>query len=522
MPAPPELTAHKPHFHRWDAWKQPVRVVATSAGNISTAYQAGATVDGVTLAEDDRILLTAQTGGTANGIYVVAGTAVGTPTRAYDMDSPYECVGALVYVVTGSGYAGTIWRCTNTTIPNVGTDPLTFSQLVSSGSSVTPASTVTDETTWGISPSVGTGTAYARVDHTHGSPGSPTAGSGGALYPFDDRTLNSTYGDHFTAATLDAKWTLRSGTYVITKQGEDESWLYCDQRSATNLGLLQDWTSGSAIGTPTVTTSGDPYGSSYGGPKAVDADFSTSWATNNASSNGAWIKLTWGSGVTLRGCYIRSRDLDATAPSDNNPYGTLSLSDGSTFKFPRIARAESYYVDFGGFKTGITTLQLTFDEAAPGGGNPGWSEIVPQQSDGGVIECKLMDRRLAGEVGPCFVDSSGDGYQASLSTSPDNLANFVLSAYGYSGYQQIDQGYNSPTTAIAVSRPLWLRLHRAAAVGASSGWWYWGQASIDGVLWLPWVPKAYFSTKTINRIGVLGTSSTNQTCHYWLDWFDLT
>jgi hypothetical protein len=38
----------------------------------------------------------------------------------------------------------------------------------------TPATTVTDETTYGIAPAVGTGTNYARQDHTHGSQATPT------------------------------------------------------------------------------------------------------------------------------------------------------------------------------------------------------------------------------------------------------------------------------------------------------------------------------------------------------------
>lgn len=41
------------------------------------------------------------------------------------------------------------------------------------GAGGTPASTVTDETTWGVTPAVGVGTAYARDDHTHGSPAEP-------------------------------------------------------------------------------------------------------------------------------------------------------------------------------------------------------------------------------------------------------------------------------------------------------------------------------------------------------------
>lgn len=43
-----------------------------------------------------------------------------------------------------------------------------------------PATTVTSETSFGIAPVVGTGTKYARDDHTHGSPAAPTAASVGA------------------------------------------------------------------------------------------------------------------------------------------------------------------------------------------------------------------------------------------------------------------------------------------------------------------------------------------------------
>jgi len=45
--------------------------------------------------------------------------------------------------------------------------------LSASGLSVTSATTVTDETTWGLATAVGTGTKFARDDHTHGSPPEP-------------------------------------------------------------------------------------------------------------------------------------------------------------------------------------------------------------------------------------------------------------------------------------------------------------------------------------------------------------
>jgi hypothetical protein len=59
------------------------------------------------------------------------------------------------------------------------TDPANPVVSAASGSG-TPATTVTDETTFGISKAVGVATNYAREDHTHGSPSTPTTISGNA------------------------------------------------------------------------------------------------------------------------------------------------------------------------------------------------------------------------------------------------------------------------------------------------------------------------------------------------------
>jgi len=48
---------------------------------------------------------------------------------------------------------------------------VTQDMLVASGPS--PATTVTDETIYGVAKAVGTSLAYARSDHTHGSPADP-------------------------------------------------------------------------------------------------------------------------------------------------------------------------------------------------------------------------------------------------------------------------------------------------------------------------------------------------------------
>lgn len=63
------------------------------------------------------------------------------------------------------------------------------------GEVLAPASTVEDETTWGITPAVGTDAEYARQDHTHGTPADPAAGAVGPLLISDDHSTPIVFAD---------------------------------------------------------------------------------------------------------------------------------------------------------------------------------------------------------------------------------------------------------------------------------------------------------------------------------------
>lgn len=102
------------------AQKDDVRVRAAS--NISIASP-GATVDGVTMVVNDRVLLAAQTAGAENGIYVWNGAAI-PMTRAADASTGPELVSALVPVAEGTS-AGTVWRQTAVNI-TLGTTSIAF------------------------------------------------------------------------------------------------------------------------------------------------------------------------------------------------------------------------------------------------------------------------------------------------------------------------------------------------------------------------------------------------------------
>ena len=79
-------------------WKEPCRVATTANIDLSNAPAA---IDGVTLANDDRVLVKDQTTQSQNGVYVFAGSG-SAMSRSSDCDSAAEINGAAVFVKEGS------------------------------------------------------------------------------------------------------------------------------------------------------------------------------------------------------------------------------------------------------------------------------------------------------------------------------------------------------------------------------------------------------------------------------------
>jgi hypothetical protein len=111
----------------------PSCVAATTANvNITTGLEPGDVIDGVTLAEDDRVLVKSQTNSAQNGIYVVQ--ASGAALRASDFNEPMEVDGGdFVFVTGGDLYDNTGWVQTTTNLVTIGTDPIVFTQFSGAG-----------------------------------------------------------------------------------------------------------------------------------------------------------------------------------------------------------------------------------------------------------------------------------------------------------------------------------------------------------------------------------------------------
>jgi hypothetical protein len=106
-------------------WKAGVRAGSTANVTLSAP---GATLDGVTLATNDRILLKNQTTASQNGIWVWTGSAVAL-VRAVDADSSSELVNATVTVAEGTVNADTTWTQTANSPISVDTTSLAFASV---------------------------------------------------------------------------------------------------------------------------------------------------------------------------------------------------------------------------------------------------------------------------------------------------------------------------------------------------------------------------------------------------------
>lgn len=106
--------------------KASVRVASTA--NVAIAAP-GTSIDGVTLANGDRVLLKDQSTGSQNGIYVFNGSG-SAMTRATDADTSAKVTGGLfTFTEEGTANANSGWILTTSGTITLGTTSLTFTQF---------------------------------------------------------------------------------------------------------------------------------------------------------------------------------------------------------------------------------------------------------------------------------------------------------------------------------------------------------------------------------------------------------
>ncbi len=101
---------------------------ATTANiTLSSDLQNGDTIDGVTLATGDQVLVKDQSTGSQNGIYTVVSS--GTASRSTDFDAIGELSGQMVIINQGSTNDNTMWLCTTNNTVTLGSDSIAFTKV---------------------------------------------------------------------------------------------------------------------------------------------------------------------------------------------------------------------------------------------------------------------------------------------------------------------------------------------------------------------------------------------------------
>ena len=113
-------------------WKASVKAATTANLTLASDLENGDTLDGVTLATGDRVLVKDQSTGSQNGIYVVK--ASGAPDRSTDADEGAEVTANFaVFVEQGTVNADSGFTLTNNGAVTIGTTALAFTQFTGLG-----------------------------------------------------------------------------------------------------------------------------------------------------------------------------------------------------------------------------------------------------------------------------------------------------------------------------------------------------------------------------------------------------
>ena len=202
--------------------RQRVRAATTANITIATALNNGDTLDAVTLATGDLVLVKNQTAPEQNGIYVVGPS----PARWSEFDTYDEHAGSLLAVDEGTAGADTLWLCTANRGGTLDTTAIAFTQLFFAAYTAGSGLSLT-----GNAFAINFGGAYSwsgaqtflnssgiKILDTNGS---HTLGLIGGSDLSADRTLTLTTGDASRSISLSGNLTLAnnfttSGNFAVT------------------------------------------------------------------------------------------------------------------------------------------------------------------------------------------------------------------------------------------------------------------------------------------------------------------
>ena len=104
-----------------------VEAATTANISLSSDLQNGDTIDGVTLATGDEVLVKNQSTDSQNGIYTVVSS--GTASRSTEYDAIAEISGQMVIVNQGTTNDNTMWLCTTNSSATLDSDSIAFTKV---------------------------------------------------------------------------------------------------------------------------------------------------------------------------------------------------------------------------------------------------------------------------------------------------------------------------------------------------------------------------------------------------------
>lgn len=461
-----------------DQWKQPCRCATTASVTISTALNAGDTIDTVTLAAGDRVLVKNQGTASENGIYI----AGATPARAADMDDDLEVLGAVVQVIAGS-QAGTTWRCTNTAATIVDTDAIDWATSATLADPMTTRGDVIVRNASNVTARLGIGAAGKILT----SDGTDVAWGNGPMTTQDDIIVGGT-----------------SGAPARLAKGTDGQVLTVDPTTHHLVWATPSAGSGD-VATDTIWDAAGDLAVGTGADTAARLAIGTSGhvLTSNGTTAG-WAAPAGGSG----GFPLDSYTIDAT-------YG-MHFTGAS---LPAALTRRNFTSGAETYQVGKDATYLRVSQASRTNG-----DLYLQTAPAGdwTIALAFVGRNFNGVLpnwGLWVVDSSGNGVCCQFYHTP-----YQFNLLGVNTYTT----YNSTSSRYGGSQALgndWIPMGQAKRWYSlrKSGTNYYGAFSFDGEAWGP-ETSALSWAGTVDRfgmgVGVLGSLDTANPGMVDVDWFN--
>lgn len=242
-----------------DYWRQPVRAVSRANVSVSSAP---ALIDTVSLSSGDRVLLTAQSTGSQNGVWIWNGTgnAMTRPTD-YPAASTVWAFQQIIYFVIDGVTGGSLWRLTTTGTITIDTTSTTWQQIT-----LLSADTLKFIT------------------------------SGGFLGTFQGGSLTNSR--TWTFPDAGGTVVLEAATQTLTNKSISGSQINSGTVAAARLGTMTgDTGSGGASGAAPTPATGDRYNFLRGDATYVAGAERLFAATANAAATGTGAVTLLGSGV---------------------------------------------------------------------------------------------------------------------------------------------------------------------------------------------------------------------------------